>query len=82
MNLLCRIPPRRYWFAVCLGWALCCCGWGVAGAQPGEPVPGESLPGPPGGLEGVDHAGDNGTAIDLRWSLSIDDRAEFKPRRV
>ena len=82
MNLLCRIPPRRYWFAVCLGWALCCCGWGAAGAQPGEPVPGESLPGPPGGLEGVDHPGDNGTAIDLRWSLSIDDRAEFKPRRV
>ena len=46
-----------------------------------EPVRGQN-PAPPADLQGADHPGDNGRAIDLHWTLSPDDRAEFKPRRV
>jgi len=47
-------------------------------AQP----PGPTSPGAPADLQASDHPGDNGRAIDLRWTLSPDDRPEFKPRRV
>ena len=77
MNPLCRRWPRRHQFAICLSVVLCCGGVRAVCAQPGG-----AAPGAPGGLEGADHPGDNGTAIDLRWTLSTDDRAEFKPRRV
>ncbi|MFN9371238.1 MAG: DUF6754 domain-containing protein [Planctomycetaceae bacterium] len=82
MSLLCRLLPRPSWFALGLVWVLGCCVVGSAWAQPEESVPGGGAPAPAGALEASDHPGDNGNAIDLRWTLSTDDRAEFKPRRV
>ncbi|HLJ10622.1 MAG TPA: hypothetical protein VKU82_05505 [Planctomycetaceae bacterium] len=37
---------------------------------------------PPSGLTAQDHPNDDGTAIDLKWILSPDDKPEVKPRIV
>ena len=39
-------------------------------------------PAPPHDLVAADHPGDNGNAIDLKWTLSGDDHPDFKPRRI
>jgi hypothetical protein len=77
MNASSRLGPVVRGFAVCLGGAAGWCGGLTAWAQ----LP-EMVPRPPAGLVAEDHPGDNGTAIDLRWSLSADDQPGFKPRRV
>ncbi|MCY2964275.1 MAG: hypothetical protein NT069_11685 [Planctomycetota bacterium] len=39
-------------------------------------------PAPPSNLVAADHPGDNGNAIDLKWTLSGDDNPDIKPRRI
>lgn len=77
MNPHSRLRLAVLWLVFCLCWGAGWAGGAAAGAQPAE-----TIPAPPAGLVAEDHPGDNGTAIDLRWTLSADDQPGFKPRRV
>jgi len=52
----------------------------LAPAAPGQSPP--APPAPPSNLQAVDHPWDDGTSIDLAWTLSADDTPNIAPARV